>query len=481
MEQTKTMNKWAVLMVVVVSTFMSTLDSSIVNVALPNMARSLGVGTSRIQLVALSYLIVISGMVLIFGRLGDMFGKSRTFRYGLLVFSLGSLLCGISYTFAFLIFSRIVQAVGAAAMMANNQGIIAEVFPPTERGRALGLSGTSVALGALVGPGLGGMIVGVAQWEYIFLINVPIGVAAYFFACRLLPKGKNFSGEKMDGLGAILLLLSIIPLFTALSEGLNRGFTDSLILCGFGVSIVAFFLFIQLERRREHPLIRLEIFQNRLFSLSIFCSFLTFVAMFCSNIILPFYLQDVMSYSPQQAGLVLMIYPMILMVVAPFGGHLSDKIGSEVLTVIGLSLASAGLFGMGTLNRSSSLLHLVFFIAVLAIGMGLFQSPNTSLIMSSVPKSKLGIAGSVNALVRNLGMVSGIALATTVLYSMMSLKLAYKVSDYSAGQDQAFIYGMHVVYVIAGGISLLGAILTLLRFLRREGLKTEAYAKIQNS
>ncbi|MDF3001847.1 MAG: MDR-type permease, partial [Bacillota bacterium] len=172
-------------MVVVISTFMSTLDGSIVNVALPNMARALSVGTSRIQLVALSYLIVISGMVLIFGRLGDMIGKSRTFRYGLLIFSVGSLLCGISYSFLFLIVSRIVQAVGAAAMMANNQGIIAEVFPPTERGRALGLSGTAVALGSLVGPGLGGIIVGAGRWEYIFLINVPIGVVAYFFAFRL--------------------------------------------------------------------------------------------------------------------------------------------------------------------------------------------------------------------------------------------------------------------------------------------------------
>ncbi|QOX64496.1 MFS transporter [Anoxybacterium hadale] len=473
MEQENTRNKWSVLMVVVVSTFMSTLDGSIVNVALPNMARALGVGTSRIQLVALSYLIVISGMVLIFGRLGDMIGKSRTFRYGLLIFSVGSLLCGISYSFLFLIVSRVVQAVGAAAMMANNQGIIAEVFPAAERGRALGLSGTAVALGSLVGPGLGGIIVGVGRWEYIFLINVPIGIAAYFFAYRLLPKGKSMAGQKMDGLGALLLLLSIIPLFTALGEGLNRGFTDSVILCGFGVSIVSFFLFIQLEKRKEHPLIRLEIFQNRLFSLSIFCSFLTFVAMFCSNIILPFYLQDVMAYSPQHAGLILMIYPLILMVAAPFGGHLSDKIGSEILTVVGLSLASAGLFAMGTLNQNSSMFHLVLFIAVMAMGMGLFQSPNTSLIMSTVPRNKLGIAGSVNALVRNLGMVSGIALATTVLYSMMSLKLAYKVSNYTAGQDQAFIYGMHVVYLIAAGISLLGAILTLLRYLRSPCWKSE--------
>ena len=227
------------------------------------------------------------------------------------------MLCGITSSFPILILARIVQAVGAAGTMANNQGIITE---------------TSVALGSLVGPGLGGLIVGAASWEFIFLINVPIGIIALFYAFKLLPKDNKTVKGKMDNIGAILFMLSIVPLFVALSEGLNLGFTDPIILLGFTVAIISFIAFIFVEMKRENPLLQLQIFSNKLFSLSIFCGFITFIAIFCNNIILPFYLQNVMSYTPQHTGLILMVFPLILTVVAPISGNLSDKIGSEILT-----------------------------------------------------------------------------------------------------------------------------------------------------
>lgn len=468
MEKSNDRSRWAILIIVVMSTFMSALDSSIVNVALPKMAKTLDVTTSNIQLVATSYLIVIAGTVLIFGRLGDMLGKTKMFKFGLGLFTFGSLLCGITSSFPILIIARVIQAIGAAGTMANNQGIITEVFPANERGKALGLSGTAVALGSLVGPGLGGLIVGAASWEYIFLINVPIGLAALFYALKLLPKGHKTAKEKMDGVGSILFMLTIVPLFVALSEGLSRGFTDPIILLGFIVASFSFIAFIFVERKREYPLMQLQIFENKLFSLSIFCGFITFVSIFCNNIILPFYLQDVMSYTPQHTGLILMIYPLILAVVAPISGHLSDKIGSELLTFIGLLLISLGLILMYTLNENSTLLNMVIFIGTMSIGMGLFQSPNNSLVMSTVAKDKLGIAGSINALIRNLGMVSGIALATTLLYSRMSSKIGHRVTDYVIGRNDAFIYGMKSVYITAGIISFVGAMLTFLRLTRKK-------------
>ncbi|HEX9025416.1 MAG TPA: MFS transporter, partial [Clostridium sp.] len=222
------------------------------------------------------------------------------------------------------------------------------------------------------------------------------------------------------------------------------------------------------EKKRENPLLQLQIFSNKLFSLSIFCGFITFVAIFCNNIILPFYLQDVMNYTPQHTGLILMVYPLLLTVVAPISGTLSDKIGSEILTFIGLVLISVGLILMSTLNVDSTLMIMIIFIGIMSIGMGLFQSPNNSLIMSTVPRDKLGIAGSVNALVRNLGMVCGIALATTLLYSMMSYKIGYRVTDFVVGRNDAFIYGMRTVYIAAGIVSFVGAILTLLRLTRKK-------------
>jgi EmrB/QacA subfamily drug resistance transporter len=450
------------------STFMSALDSSIVNVALPKMAKALAVTTSNIQLVATSYLIVIAGTVLIFGRLGDMLGKTKMFKFGLGLFTFGSLLCGLTSSFPILILARVIQAVGAAGTMANSQGIITEVFPANERGKALGLTGTAVALGSLVGPGLGGIIVGAASWEFIFLVNVPVGLVALFYAYKLLPKGYITVKGKMDGLGSILFMLTIVPLFVALSQGLSRGFTDSIILLGFAVAVFSFIAFIFVERKRENPLIQLQMFENKLFSLSIFCGFISFVAIFCNNIILPFYLQDVLSYTPQHTGLILMIYPLILTVVAPISGHLSDKIGSEVLTFIGLVLISLGLLLMSTLNENSALLSMIIFIGTMSIGMGLFQSPNNSLIMSTVTKDKLGIAGSINALIRNLGMVCGIALATTLLYSRMSSKIGQHVTDYVAGRNDAFIYGMKTVYITAAIICMVGTILTFLRLTRKK-------------
>ena len=467
-EKAKNIKKWTIFIIIISATFMSTLDGSIVNVALPNMAKAIGVTTSQIQYVVTSYLIVISGVILIFGRLGDMFGKTKMFKVGLILFTLGSLLCGIARSFPVLILARVVQAVGAAGTMANNQGIITEIFPKNERGKALGLVGTAVALGSLVGPGLGGFIVGATSWEYIFLINVPIGIVALFYAFKLLPKSNKKSDEKIDIIGAVLFIVTIVPLFVSLNEGINLGFTSPLIIGGFIVAIISFIAFIIVERKLEAPLMQLQIFQNKLFSLSIFCGFVSFVAIFCHNIILPFYLQDVMSYSPQKSGIILMIYPLVLMVVAPISGSLSDQIGSEVLTFIGLMFGSLGLFLMASLNENSSIVSMVIFIGIMSAGMGLFQSPNNSLIMSTVPMDKLGIAGSINALIRNVGMVSGIALATTLLYTQMSHKIGYRVTSYLPGRNDAFIYGMKWVYIAAGVISLIGAGLTFFRMYNRK-------------
>lgn len=467
--------KWTIFIIIISATFMSSLDGSIVNVALPKMSDALGVTSSKIQWVVTSYLIVISAVILIFGRLGDMFGKTTVFKIGLLLFTIGSFLCGITSSFSVLILARVVQAIGAAGTMANNQGIVTEVFPESERGKALGLIGTAVALGSIVGPGLGGFIVGSFHWKFIFLINVPIGVIALFYAFKLLPKSNRISSGKIDIIGATLFIFTIIPLFISLNEGLNLGFTSPIILLGFAISLICFVLFIVLEKKIKSPLIQLDLFKNKLFSISIFCGFVSFVAIFCHNIILPFYLQDLMGFSPQKAGMILMAYPLILIVVAPLSGSLSDKIGSEILTFIGLVVGSIGLFLMSTLNDNSKVIVMIIAIGIMSVGMGIFQSPNNSLIMSTVPKNKLGIAGSINGLVRNVGMSTGIALATTLLYTKMSSKIGFRVTDFVPGRNDAFMYGMKWVYIVAGAICMIGAILTFYRMYKNSMEKKLAY------
>lgn len=455
--------RWIILLTTVLLTFMSTLDSSIVNVALPVMSEKLSVSMASIEWVVTSYLIIIVGTILIFGRLADIKGKTTIFKLGIIIFTIGSLSCGLSNSLIMLVFSRVLQAIGAAGTMSTSQGIITHVFPSNERGRALGLNGTFVALGSMIGPPVGGIIVSILSWQYIFLINVPIGILAFIFAMRTLPKSETNLNEKLDIKGGVLFGLTMVLLFGALTLGKEIGYDNKAIIISFIIAIVLFILFIIVERKMDEPLLKLEIFNNSLFSLSVFCAFISFVAISCSNIILPFYLQYVMKLSPSFTGILMMVSPIILSIVAPMSGYISDKIGSEVLTFLGLIGTSLGLFLISTLNQYSHLGALIAFIAIMTLGNGMFQSPNNSLVMSTVDKSNLGIAGSINALVRNLGMVFGISLSTTLLYNRMSSKIGYHVTGYVSGRDDVFVYGMQYVYIAAAIICTIGAALTAYR------------------
>jgi len=455
--------RWIILLTTVLLTFMATLDGSIVNVALPVMAQKLSVSMASIEWVVTSYLIVIVGTILIFGRLADIIGKTTVFKLGIIIFTIGSLACGLSNSLIMLVFSRGLQAIGAAGTMSTSHGIITHVFPSNERGRALGLNGTFVALGSMIGPPVGGIIVSIFSWQYIFLVNVPIGILALILAMKTLPKSSNKTNEKLDIKGAVLFGLTMVLLFGALTFGKEIGFNNKIIIMCLILSLVLFMLFIKVEKGMSQPLLKLEIFNNSLFSLSVFCAFISFVAISCSNIILPFYLQYVMKMTPSSAGLIMMVSPIILSVVAPMSGYISDRVGSEVLTFLGLIGTSLGLFLISTLNQYSHLGALIVFIAIMSMGNGMFQSPNNSLVMSTVDKSNLGIAGSINALVRNLGMVFGISLSTTLLYSLMSKKIGYHVTGYIDGKDDVFVYGMQYVYISAAIICVIGAMLTAYR------------------
>lgn len=457
-------NRWRILPIVLLGPFMATLDSSIINVALPNMAQRLSVGINTIQWVVTSYLIVISALVLIFGRIADMIGKTTVFQYGFLIFSVGSLLCGISKTIQFLIFSRIIQAIGAAMTMSSNQGILAAIFPANERGRALGFSGTTVAIGTMLGPPLGGIMVEIFNWESIFLINIPIGVVAFFLGEKMLPKKeKREKKETFDLKGAILFIIFVVLLFWAMLSGEKLGWQNKYIITSFIIAILSFIVFYFIEQKEENPMLDFSIFNNKLFNVSIFCAFVSFTVIFCNNIIHPFYLQYVMNISPGRAGILMMVFPISAGIIAPISGYISDKVGSESLTFLGLLITTVGLILIGYLNINSTYTEIVVRIAILGLGNGLFQSPNNSIVMSLVPKNKLGIAGSINALVRNMGMVFGIAFSVTLLYNRMSHSIGYKVLSFVPGRPDIFIYAMRLVYLSAASICIIGIILTLLR------------------
>lgn len=456
-------SRWIVLIITAVSTFMSTLDSSIVNVALPRMAQELHVSTGAIAWVVSAYLIVVTVCILLFGRLGDLKGQGKVFRYGLLLFTVGSLLCGLTHTLAMLLAARCVQAIGASATMANSQGIITRTFPVQERGRALGINGAFVALGLLAGPPLGGFIITVASWEYLFWINVPIGIAAFLANLRFSGAEDTRTEEKLDIKGFLLFTLTMTPLFIALEYGQDAGFGNPVIVACFVIAACSGAAFYFAESRSSQPLLDLQIFRNMWFSVSIFCAFTSFVALSCSNIVLPFYLQNALAMNPGEASIYMTIYPLVLALVAPISGYASDRVGPEALTLAGLVLTSLGLFLMSGLQQNPSRWTLILFIGIMSLGNGLFQSPNNSLVMSLVPEEKLGVGGSVNALVRNFGMVVGVALSTAILYSGMSAKLGRHVTGFVPGRNDAFFYGMRLAYVTAASICLIGAVITAVR------------------
>ena len=460
-------NRWKILPVMLLSSFMGSLDGSIVNVALPTIAKNLGVGMDGVQWTVSIYLMVVSALVLVFGKIGDLLGKKGVFILGFLIFGLGSLFCALSWCLPILVVARAFQAVGAAMFMATNQGLIVSTFPPNERGRALGFLGTMVAFGTMIGPPLGGVMVEFLGWQSLFLINIPISIFAFVAGARMIP-GEERKGTLagFDLPGSLLFIAFVLGLFYYLLNGQELGWSAPTNLASAGLAAIVLVVFLIRELRAERPMIDLSIFRSSLFSVSIICVVFVYCALFCMNIIQPFYLQDLLGLSPALAGLVLLASPLLSGMTAPFAGYLADKAVPELVSLGALVIELAALAGMCFLGAHSSPLMACSWLALFGIGQGAFNSPNTKLIMAFAPRDKMGIAGSVNALGRNMGMVSGIALAVSILYGVMSSVLGRKVTGYAAGEDAAFISGMRAAYVAATGLLAVAILLTALRALK---------------
>lgn len=454
----ETKTRTIVLVAVVAMTFMATLDASIVNVALPVFSEKLNVSISAVECVIASYSIIICSTILFWGRLGDMYGKSNIFQLGTALFTVSSLLCGLSGSFATLIVCRFLQGIGAAAYMANNHGMITELFPRESRGKALGVLVTAVALGNMVGPSVGGMILSSFNWNGIFFINVPIGVGVFVLGRKYLRKSQKMHGH-LDIGGAILQFVSFSLCFSSLIVSQQIGWSNPYSMPCIGVSLALFVLFIYVENRQAQPLLDLDIFKKLKFTINLGCALTSFVCIASSSILIPFYLQNALKLGPFYAGLLMMLSPLVLAICSPIFGSISDRVTSEKVIIAGLLVLGLGFFCMSRLTETSPVTLFAASVAIMAIGQAIFQPANNALVMSSCSKHKLGIVGSVNSLVRNLGQTIGITLSTTMLYCFMSSKAGYRISDYVIGHDEFFIFGMQHVYMVLVAICLLGACL----------------------
>ena len=464
-------NMWLILIATCLFTFMSTLDGSIVNIAMPTMSKDLAISMNEAEWIVSVYMITICCLLIFWGRISDTVGKVKIFKIGTLIFILGSLFCGISSTLEMLLISRIIQATGASMTMATNYGIITENFPPEMRGRSLGVLGSFVSLGSIAGPGIGGVIIQKYTWHYIFLINIPIGISAFFPGYFVFPISKKKDIPlNLDYLGFILFDMFIISLFMGIFIGQVIGFTKLSIIILFIIAVCSFVGFIFREKGAKNPLIDLTIFNNKSFSVGLTCAVLIFSSNLFMNTLLPFYLQDTLKLSSLVSGFILMCVPIAMVIVAPISGALSDKIGSEGLTFLGLFIVSVSQLLFILIGLKTTISYLVILTLLAGTGVALFQSPNNSIIMSSVEHNHLGIAGSINSLARNIGMVTGLSLSTTILYSSMTQKAGYKVNGYINGRDDLFLYGMHIAFLVSFSLCFIAFIITGIRLYRKKSI-----------
>ena len=467
----KQSNMWLILIATCLFTFMSTLDGSIVNIAMPIMSKSLSIGMNEAEWIVSVYMITICCLLIFWGKISDTVGKIKIFKIGTIIFILGSLFCGISSNLEMLLISRIIQATGASMTMATNYGIITENFPPEMRGRSLGVLGSFVSLGSIAGPGIGGVIIQRYTWHYIFLINIPVGIFAFILGYFVFPKSKKKDTPlNLDYLGFILFDMFIISLFMGIFIGQVIGFTKLSIIILFIIAVCSFVGIIFREKRAKNPLIDLTIFNNKSFSVGLTCAVLIFSSNLFMNTLLPFYLQDTLKLSSLMSGFILMCVPIAMVIVAPISGALSDKIGSEGLTFLGLFIVSISQLLFILIGLKTTISYLVVLTLLAGTGVALFQSPNNSIIMSSVEHNHLGIAGSINSLARNIGMVTGLSLSTTILYSSMTQKAGYKVNGYIDGRDDLFLYGMHVAFLVSFILCFIAFIITGIRLFRKKSI-----------
>ena len=462
---TSDVNKWLVLVNVLFMTLMACIDGSIVNVALPQISGDLHIPVAQTDFIVFSYLFTTTSTILVFGRLGDVFGKARIFKCGVLLFTLGSLLCGLCTSLPPLIFCRILQALGASASMATNLGIVTETFPASQRGQALGIIGSVVAIGTMLGPALGGLIVTHWSWEYIFFINIPIGFIAFIAAFRLLKGAGVHAPQRMDISGTVMILITTLSFCSIFVSGQIFGFTSIFVGVTLVVTVILATIFVRIERRQDMPLIDMSIFGNRMLSISLLCGFLLFVCNSTLSIILPLYLEDGLGYGADFAGLLLAFSPLIIMVLSPISGRLSDRIGAKLLTAVGLCICAVGLGLIATLNASSGLVSILVATGTMSLGWAFFQSPNNSLVMSFAPPERLGVMGGVNTFMRHSGMAIGVSTSTSLLFAIMSCYLGYHTVSYVSTRPDAFFFAFSAVFAIACAICVFAAILTIVRII----------------
>lgn len=440
--------RWWVLGVVQFGNLLAALDSTIVTLALPAIARDLRVGLGTAGWVAVAYLVTTAVALLVAGRVSDLVGRRRVFVAGLAVFTGASALCAAAPDDLTLIACRVVQALGAACLLANTNAITAAIFPPTERGRALGVNSTALGLGYALGLTLGGLLIGAFGWRSVFLINLPIGLVALSLALLVLseravsPARRTFRG--FDTAGALLSALGL----GALVLGCQRMAIDRRIdpadVGLFAGGVVALGLFLLVERRARSPLLDLELFRAPSFRVGVVTSVLFYAATQAFNVVLPFYGQLVLGLSAAATGLLITPYSVVVVVVSPFAGALADRFGADRLTTAGMLCAALAVFWLGAAGADPSVLAALLPGFLLGAAGGLFGPTNTHSALDAAPPDEASVAAALLNATRFVGWAVGASLAATLLDAALHPEggLAHLLHRTTPAEHAALVAGL---------------------------------------
>jgi EmrB/QacA subfamily drug resistance transporter len=409
--------KWRLLSILAIGSFMSSLDGSIVTIALPRIAIELGVSFDQIQWVPIIYLLAMAITLVGFGRLGDLHGRKLLFLWGIAIFTISSLLDSLSTSGTMLVVFRGIQGIGASLVAAESTAMITAEFPPRERGRALGINVAAIYLGLVAGPVLGGVLVQFLDWRSIFYINLPIGVAISYFAAKDIQKRvPDDVNVKFDQKGMLFFGAFLASLLLGLSLGYAIGWGSVVVLGLLVASAACCCVFIFVETRAPRPMINLSLFRrNRLFAWANITALLNYCALNGVTFLLSIYLQTILGYSPLVTGLIIAPSPIAMAIISPFSGRLSDRIGTRALSSAGMLIIGSAILFLAFVLMALPVQFILVSQAILGTGSGLFSSPNQSAIMGSVDRKDLGIASGTLATMRVMGQSMSVAVLSTVV------------------------------------------------------------------
>ena len=449
-------NKYVVFGALAIGLFASVVDHGSVIVALPSIAEDLRIELQSVQWVVIGFALVISALLLPMGRLADMLGQKRVYILGSAILILGAAGAGLAPNLVTLLLARVFQGVGAAMTQGTGMAIMTSVFPPSERGRAIGLLMTTVGVGAVVGPAIGGFIVDLVHWRAVFFLNIPLGGLGIIVTLAVLRRWESeraSRGSSFDWLGAALSTGVLVALLLGLTLAVNRGWMSVPILAAFVLSVGMFVAFIWWELRTTSPMFNLRFFRDRVFSFGVAAGFLTFLGQSSVLFLMPFYIQNVLGFSPKIAGLVVMPGALLMAIMGSVSGTLSDKFGWRWFTVGGMMCSVAGLAILSRITETSHLYEVIPGLVLVSGGMGTFYSANSSSVLSAVGRESYGVVSGFLNLVRNSANVISLAIATTIVTVTMG-SLGFEPSleavrnDAVEGARGAFTVGMRYGFYV---------------------------------